>query len=105
LCAQDGRAHGIAVEGLRDGLLWLLEAKVEGGAVVQVVGGAAGSVVDVVRLDLRTHQLSDHLAEVDLALVGGFEGGLDDGAGVLVHGGFFPGVNDLIGQVVGTSFS
>ncbi len=104
LCAQDGRAHGIAVEGVCDALLWALEAKVEGGAVGQVVGGATGPVVDVVRLDLRARQLSDQLAEADLALVGGFEGGLDDSAGVLVHGGSFPGVNDLIGQLVGMSF-
>ncbi|WP_226924945.1 hypothetical protein [Stutzerimonas stutzeri] len=85
LCAQDCFAHCVSIEGTCNGLIWLFEVKNDSSVVRQLAGRAAGSVINVVRLDVRSHQLSDHFTEVNLALIGGFKGGLDYGVGVFAH--------------------
>jgi hypothetical protein len=64
------------------------ENEVNSAAVRQVIRGRAAAVVHVILLHPNTRQSAHHLAEVDDALVGGFEGRLDSAAGDLVHCGF-----------------
>ena len=85
LRAKDTGAHCIAAEAVCNGVGGPFETKVEGATVWQLTGGAARSVVDVVRLDPNAAQSRNYFAAVDLARVGSLKGRLDDAAGVRVH--------------------